>query len=147
MWLVCFLISVGCPVLAGALWLLASRIFWARKRKISLFHTLFAGVFAALIFMFIPIHIESSGMNAPGVIKILLLSVFNSIQVFAAGCEFGIVNETIQSCPAQLAGWFQAWSSYLFVIAPFFTFGFVLSLFKNLSSKIQYIGAFFKEVL
>ena len=68
------------------------------------------------------------------------------MQVFAIGCDFDVIKNNIYLCPAGLAGVYQAWSAALFVLAPIFTFGFVLSLFKNLSEYIKYLFAYNKEM-
>ena len=68
------------------------------------------------------------------------------MQIFAIGCEFGVVAESMPYCPEWLAAPYNAWVALLFVMAPVFTFGFVLSLFKNLSAYLKYLGAYFKNV-
>ena len=68
------------------------------------------------------------------------------MQVFAIGCEFNVVKESMMFCPDWLDVIYQVWAATLFVLAPIFTFGFVMSLFKNLSAYLKYILSFFKEV-
>ncbi len=145
MWSICFWISIGCLFLAAIFSPIMNRSEFAKKRKFSLFRSLFAGVFIAAIFMFFPIHIVTAETTLLGGLRAFLLSVFNSMQVFAIGCEFNVVKESMMFCSDWLYGIYQVWAATLFVLAPIFTFGFVLSLFKNLSSYLKYILAHNKD--
>ena len=68
------------------------------------------------------------------------------MQVFAAGCEFGNVLENMVQCPEWLSIIYQAWISIIYVVAPMFTIGVVLSLFKNVSANLKYLRVYFKDV-
>lgn len=118
----------------------------ASKHKLGLFNLLFAGVFVAALFMFFPTHSVAAGATMLGGWRAFLLSVFNTMQVFAIGCEFNVVKESMVHCPDWLDVWYQVWAATLYVLAPIFTFGFVLSLFKNLSAYFKYLFSYFKEV-
>ena len=96
--------------------------------------------------MFFPIHIVTADTTLLGIWRAFLLSIFNSMQVFAIGCEFNVVKESMAYCPNWLDVGYQVWAATLYVLAPIFTFGFVLSLFKNISAYFKYLGAFFKDV-
>ena len=139
MWLSCFLVSIGCLFIAVffSLWENGKGKL-AKKRKISLFHCLFAGVFVAAVLMFLPIHCEGTEDTLFGLWRAFLLSVFHSMQVFTIGCDFGVVKGSMEFCPDWLDVGYQVWAATLFVLAPVFTFGFVLSLFKNLSAHLKY---------
>lgn len=106
---------------------------------------LLTGVFIASLFMFFPIHKSTSEIGFLGGIRAVLLSFFNSMQLFAMGCEFGIVSEAVESCPEDISAAFRLWASALYAFAPVLTFSFVLSLFRNLSEYIKYLCAYFKD--
>ena len=142
MWITCFGLSIGSLMAAAAILIITSN----SRCRFNVFNTLFAGVLGAVFFVFIPIHIVKAEPTILGIWKTLLLSVFNTIQVFASGCEFGIVTESIGYCPEELVAVYQVWVAVLYVLAPVFTFGFVLSLFKNFSAKLRYFGAYFRDV-
>lgn len=143
MWRFCFGMSIVSIVLAaGAPWVLRS-IRGKEQQRLKLFNSLFGGVFFAAIFMFFPIHHEAVG--ALGLIRTILLSLFNSMQIFTIGTEFEVVSAGLSSCPVEIGPWYQVWASILFVLAPIFTFGFVLSFFKNVSAYLQYLRAYFKD--
>ena len=145
MWWTFFLISVGCLVLPAAILLAIKSSKWGNKRKIGVLNALLAGVFAANIFVFLPTHIVTAEPTFWGTWRAFLLSVFHSMQVFTIGCEFSAVKEGMAFCPDMLDTWFQVWAATLFVLAPILTFGFVLSLFKNLSAYVKYLRSYFKE--
>lgn len=146
MWFICLIISISCIFLAALFSCAVNKSKLSRKHKIGLFKSLFAGVFIAAFFMFFPIHTVTAEATLLGGWRAFLLSVFNSMQVFAIGCEFNVVKESMMFCPDWLDVIYQVWAATLFVLAPIFTFGFVMSLFKNLSAYLKYILSFFKEV-
>ena len=145
MWWTFFLISVGCLVLPAAILLAIKSSKWGNKRKIGILNVLLAGVFAANIFVFLPTHIVTAEPTFWGAWRAFLLSVFHAMQVFTIGCEFSTVKEGMAYCPNVLDVWYQVWAATLFVLAPILTFGFVLSLFKNLSAYVKYLRSYFKE--
>lgn len=146
MWLTSLIISVGVLILFGVISIVINNSSFTQKHKFSLFNSLFAGVFVSAIVMFYPIHYVLEESSLLGVIRAILLSIFNSMQIFALGCEFAVAQEGLVHCTEWLSMVYQIWVSVLFVLAPIFTFGFVLSLFKNLSAKIKYWFSFFKNV-
>lgn len=146
MWLVCLCASVGCAAAAVLIALASYAGRGWKKHRPKMLNILFVGVFLATLLMFYPIHSASAEASALGPWRAFLLSVFNGMQVFAIGCEFAVVQEGLILCPEWLNGFYQAWAATLFVVAPVLTFGFVLSLFKNVSAYLKYLGAFFRDV-
>lgn len=145
MWFVCLMISICCIFLAALFSVTINKSKLSKKHKVGLFKSLFAGVFVAALFMFFPIHSVTAEATVLGGWRAFLLSVLNSMQVFAIGCEFSVVKESMVYCPDWLDVLYQVWAATLFVLAPIFTFGFVLSLFKNLSAYLNYLWAFNRE--
>ena len=146
MWLASLVFSIGILIMMGAISVAISNSNYTKKHRFNLFNALFAGVFLAAIVMFYPIHYALEESTVWGVWRAILLSIFNSMQLFAGGCEFAIVKEGLSFCPDGLDMIYQIWSATLFVFAPIFTFGFVLSLFKNVSAYIRYLSLFFRDV-
>lgn len=145
MWLLFLVLSVSCLILSGVFLFVINSRRIAEKRRFNLFNSLFAGVFAAAFFMFIPTHIVTAETSLLGAIRAVFLSLFNSMQVFAFGCEFGNAAASMVHCPEWLNIIYQVWISLIFVVAPIFTFGFVLSLFKNVFAHLRYLGSYFKD--
>lgn len=146
MWLTCFVTSISCLVLSVVILLVINSGKLGNKRKLGIFNVMFAGVFAANLFMFFPIHTVVGDTTLLGAWRTFLLSVFHSMQVFTIGCEFSVVKEGMAFCPNTLDSWYMVWAATMYVLSPVFTFGFVLSLFKNLSAYVKYIASYFKEV-
>lgn len=146
MWKICFLISATCLLISLIVPFAMNKTCLGGKRKKSLFHSLFAGVFFATFFMFLPVHMAASAVTHMDAGRAFLLAVFSSMQVFTIGCDYNVVKESMMYCPDVLDAWYQVWAAVLYVFAPVLTFGFVLSLFKNLSSYLQYFFSYFREV-
>ena len=146
MWFTCFFLSIGCLFLAAVFSLTFNKSELAKKRKFTAFHSLFAGIFFSAVFMFVPTHLVTAELSALGYIRAFLLSVFNTMQVFYFGCDFANVANSMIYCPEWLNITYQVWISFIFVVAPVFSFGFVLSLFKNASANLKYFGSYFKDV-
>ena len=119
--------------------LIYNGVFPTVKRKWSSY-AFAGGVLLASVVMFYPV-LE----NKPDVScwKTLLLSVFSSMQLFTLGCEFDVVRS---SAAGDIN--YQIWAAVLFFIAPFFTFGFVASLFQDFfaAMRLKWRKLAFKDV-
>lgn len=146
MWESFFALSVASLIVSAVLSFGINGFRTATKKKFNLFNSLFAGVFVAAFFMFMPTYLSTAELSVIGGLRAVLLSIFNSIQVFTAGCEFGNVLENMAQCPEWLSIIYQAWISVIYVVAPMFTIGVVLSLFKNVSANLKYFRTYFKDV-
>ena len=146
MWTACLCLSFGCLVAAVLLSVIMGSTGLNRKWGWNLFHVLVAGVFCGTLILFLPVHSGGTVEDLLALWRTALLSVFTSIQVFAAGCEFGQITENMASCPEGLVPLYTAWSATLYVLAPVFTFGFILSLFRNLTAYLRYLSVCFRDV-
>ena len=146
MWLIFLIFSISCVVIIPTIMALVDRIKPVKNHKFKLLTMLFVGVLVSAIFMFFPMHMSEEGVASMNAFRALLLSVFNSVQIFTAGCEVSAVRDGLQNCAPQLLTAYQIWSSVLLVAAPILTFGFVLSVFKKISAYTRYIFSYFKEV-
>ncbi len=146
MWIFGFVMSVMCLGAAFVIPLIINYGKRGNKGKISLFKSMFAGVFVSAFWIFLPVIALRFTSGFSGGLQIFLLSLFTSMQIFTIGTEFSLITEAIVNCPDIFAVIYQVWSAVIFVLAPLFTFGFVLSMFKNMLSNLRYITAFFKDV-
>lgn len=142
MWFACLIGSAACLVLAVLIWLMINRSRLKEKHSLKLIHALFAGVACAAMVMFWPVHWTGGEL---GGWRALLLSVFNAVQVMAAGCEFGVVEPGLVFCPEWLNPAYQVWIAFLFALGPILTFGFVLSFFHNIWASLLYYRAWFRD--
>ena len=146
MWLTFLTLSVFCLAFSTVLPLVINGIRGTKTKKLKVFNFLFAGVFAAVLFVFVPAHVTTAEASVLGSIRAACLSVFNALQVFALGCDFTVVTDSMENCPPWLDLIYQVWVAILYVLAPILTFGAVLSLFKNVSAYLRYIGSYFKDI-
>ena len=144
MLLTCFIISIICLVLPLLL-SVSLNSYRKDRQKVKILNFLLVGTFLANLVMFFSIHIVDAEGAFRGFFRSGLLAVFHSMQVFTIGCDFSVIKDGIMPCPDGLKTWYLLWASALYVLAPVFTFGFVLSLFKNLTAYLKYICAFFKD--
>lgn len=74
------------------------------------------------------------------VLKTVLISVQNSLQVFTVNAEFDSIQTVMGGYGVNevLSRIYTVYTSVLFVISPALTAGFILSLFKETSARIKY---------
>ncbi len=145
MWLIFYLSSICVFFLSLIFSVVISRNKFVKKHKISFFHSFLAGVFIASFLMFVPVQFSTVEISFPGCWGAFLLTLFNSVKIFASGCEFNVIKDAMQFCPDCLKIYYQSWAATLYVIAPVFTFSFVLSLFKNISAYFKYFCSYSKD--
>ena len=143
MWLGFFIGSVCCLILPLA-WVKIAATKNGKKCKI--FNALFTFTILSVFVAFLPVYAVNLTLSVTGIARIFLMSVFKTIQVFTAGCEFDVISKVIADCPPWLRSLYQAWCAFLFALSPLLTFGFVLSLFKNAISHIRFRLSFFKDM-
>lgn len=107
-------------------------------KKINYFYIFFLVVFLADVSIFIPIYDIIFTGDMLKAVKVLLLSVHNTIRLFIVDGEFNIIldylpeNEFISTAYSML-------SAVLFVVSPLLTFGAVVTLIANAYSYFRYI--------
>ena len=117
-----------------------------RKIKwLTPFNVLVAGMFLASFLMFFPLHITTGDTSLAGVFRAIILSLMNSITIFAFGPEFSIVMESVNQWTSSFNMIFQVWAALLYICAPIFTVGVILSVFKTLSSRVKYWISYKKD--
>lgn len=131
MWIVCFCLSVLCMAVSV---LLAVRSYRSEKRrKIQTLHWLIGGVFCASVLILLPVHWNHAVNDIFGLLQTLLLSAFNSVEMFAGG-DHDLVAGGMENCSSWLVGPYQLWFALLIIGAPMLSVSFVMSLFANLSA-------------
>lgn len=138
MWITCLTLAVACLVLSALVPIVINGTKNRRKKKLNVFHFLFAGVFLAAFFTFFPIHNITYDSELTAYLHRGILSLFNAMQVFTLGTEYAIIIEGIGYCPKDLDILYQLWTAGIFVLAPVMSFGFVLSLLGKLTAGLKY---------
>lgn len=135
-WIICLFASVAAFVFAviSAIVMLVTR-YHAEKPKNPM-NVLTIGAFVASLLLQFPICLtELQGSVFRGV----LLTIHSAISMFIIDVDYLSSIAVVESCaPVWLHSFYFSYAAVLYVVAPVLTFGFILSLFKNLSAHIGY---------
>lgn len=143
-WSVYFAVSVAVLVLCGVF--SATVKYWAAKKVVRPFYVIVGGVFLAAAFLFVPVcQVQFSADDYEGC-KTLLMSIHNGLRLFVVDGGITDVTDYMATCPEGLRDIYSVYAAGLLVLAPFLTFGFVLSFFQNLSANWNYMRHFFRDV-
>ena len=146
MWMICFLLSVAFLALSPTVSLAIKNNDLMKKSRLNIL-SLSIGVFLASLALYLPINIASQKMNFWGVLCAVLLTLFDSIQIFGGGGDFGAIQLALQGLnPDWLRTAYSVWSVILIVLAPVLTLSFIVTLVKNLWSYIRYFFFFKKDI-
>lgn len=107
---------------------------YATGRILTPHRTLFAGVFVSSVFFFFPLYWDAFREKADIIthlFKTLLISVHHTIRLFIIDTDFDWIRELSMELPPIQSAAFSSFGALLFILAPFMTFGFILSFFQN----------------
>jgi len=136
MWHICFWTSVAFVVLSLILCLI--------RGKGKTFSTLAVGVYMAVFCVYVPVWCEMTVPGAWGKQQSFLLSGISAMHAFTKGGDFKVIAGA--ACPENLYNAYSVWATVLIAVAPFFTIGFLLSMFKNVSAFFAYLRAWFRDL-
>ncbi len=146
LWEICLGISIGVMILPMVV-MLYIEVHSSRTR---LHAPIFpVGIVCTLLAVGIgmfPLLLGEATVSIAVIIKTVLLSLMNAVKSFTLGVEYDQVNNMMAVCPEHLSAWYSLWIVILLLLAPLFTFGVALSLFRNLSSRMQYAMAYWREM-
>lgn len=141
-----FFLSVLALAAGAVCAVIAAKMKYRRTRFTTPFNMLFCGVLLAAIFLFIPIYSRMFAGESFQRIKSVLLSVYTTIRLFLVDGEFAAVTEFTDGLSDWIRAAYSIYAAVIFVLAPFLTFGFVLTFFKNILAYQYYLAGYFKEV-
>ena len=146
LWTICFTISISIAAITTAL----SVFFAAAKRKggrlLTPLNTLLGGVFVSVFVSMLPIYAEEAAGGSFSVTKNILFSLLNTFQIFTINSDRSAILESVMTGSEALTAAYVLYLSFVFVIAPILTFGFIVSFFKSASAYIKYLLCFFKDM-
>ena len=128
-----FMLSVLMLIVAIAAAIRQGR-HYATNRILTPHRTLFAGVFASAAFFFFPLYWDTFAEKADLIsrlFKTLLISIHHTIRLFIIDTDFDWIRELSMELPPVQSTAFSSFGALLFILAPFMTFGFILSFFQN----------------
>ena len=146
LWNVCLILSIG------ILLLVLGYVIWSkvhinkRKKNIKVFNWFITAVFASAVVAFYPLYDTYFAGDKFAVFKSVVLSLHNAIRLFVIDADFSFVVENTTGLSGAIQPLYTTYVAILFVLSPIFTFGFILSFFKNLSATVKYHFSYFNEV-
>lgn len=133
-WNVCFILSVLVLIVGGV-----TALIRKKSKKIldpHLFFVLVITVFISAMLMFFALEYTGGfEKNVAGALNAALLAIRDTIGIFVVDGDFSFHTEQMQGMLPTLIPAATMMMAVFYVAAPLFTFGFVLSFFKNLRSR------------
>ena len=108
-------------------------------------NVVFGGLFVSVFICLLPIYHSILADAAGGVLKTIAFSLHNTFQVFTVDADRSLILESIACREPWLSATYSGFLSVAFVAAPILTFGFVLSLFKNVSALFRYVLHYYHD--
>ena len=115
-----------------------------KRNAFTPFNIFLIGFFIASAVMAYPVHYYGHFGDDYGAVRFFksaMMSVVNSLQMFFMNADFAVVKDIVGEY-AQRSSMTSAYTVYflmLYVVAPFLTFGFILSFFKDALAKLRYL--------
>lgn len=138
LWTIFFILAVAILLAAVAvsLWLKKTK---KKKGIITPLNCMLVGCFLSAFLLFVPIYYNAFAQKEFSVWETLLLSLHDTIKLFAVDVDASLVSDGLGNAPAWLTGYYSAFAFLLYVVAPIMTFGFLLTFLKNVSAYLRYL--------
>ena len=107
-------------------------------------NVLFTGVILGGILLFTPAYFVQQHDDGFRGAKSLLLAIYSTMRLFMGDGDYTVVTDGIAD--ETVASNYMAMMSLLQVLAPMLTAGAILSIFYNLSSRLQYLASFNRDI-
>ncbi len=144
-WNICFIIS-PLIILVSVLYALAVARNYKSDRVLTPFYIIFAGVFLSVFIGLIPMFSSMLAEESGFILKLCVFDILQTIQVFTVNVGADLILDNISNASSSLSGAYSMYMSALFFVAPVLTFGFLVSLFKNLIEDLNYRFHYFGDV-
>ena len=117
---------------------LQEMIFPGLNLRLSRLHLMTAGIYIAVLLLFLPYCYNLTNFWGDDhlYIRPALMALFKTFRVFVFGVGFDDFVEIVPSAPSVLRAIFSLYTIALYFLAPLLTVGNVLSLFRDLQSRI-----------
>lgn len=145
-WIVCFCVSIAILILAIGTAGIFMKTKYRSERVSNSLNVLVSGVFLSSLTIFIPAYYQVFVKEELCVIKTVLLSLYSSLRLFLLDGDFDFIMSHVQDSQIGFSSAYTMLAAILYIVAPFLTFGVVLSFFKNAFAYFDYWGCFFSEV-
>lgn len=142
---ICFYVAIIIFVVFLEIAIIRSSIRHKKNYVLKPVNFLMIGTFLTCTVMFLPVYGKFFGQGIFNV-RTFILSIHNSIRLFVVDADFEIVTFYAEELSGSYKIAFETFFAVLYCLAPILTFGFVLSLFKNVSAYLKFIRRYFREV-
>ncbi|MBE7081945.1 MAG: hypothetical protein E7372_05240 [Clostridiales bacterium] len=146
MWGICLNLSISIALIVLIAIVVLSFTKIATKKRFNLNYLFIIGFFIVGFILFLPIFSFRTKNDSLSIFQTIVLSCMNALKLFVSGCEYGDISEIIALAPQNIAFVYQIWFLLLFIFTPVYTIGFILSFFKNIRARIQYLASWNKDV-
>ena len=144
-WNICFVISIFILSVA-ALYMRAVMKKYKSGRILTPFNTIFAGVFLAVFVGMVPMFVTMLEDESGFFLKLCMFDILQTIQVFTINVGADLILDNINSSATVISVVYSTYMTCLFFVAPVLTFGFLVSLFKNVLADVSYKLHFWGDV-
>lgn len=145
-WMICFYVSIAILIFAIGTAGILMKIKYRSERMGNSLNVLVSGVFLSSWTIFIPAYYQVFGQEKFYHVKTILLSLYSSLRLFLLDGDFDFIMNHVQEAQISFGATYTMLAAVLYILAPFLTFGVVLSFFKNVFAYIDYGLCFFSEV-
>lgn len=145
-WIVCFYVSIAILIFAIGTAGILMKMKRRSERMSNSLNVLISGVFLSSLTIFIPAYYQVFAQEGMSVVKTILLSIYSSLRLFLLDGDFDVIISHVQESQISFSSAYTTLTAVLCIVAPFLTFGVVLSFFKNVFAYLDYWGSFFSEV-
>lgn len=133
LWNICFIIAI--LILVGGI-VFAVR---AKAKETRSFFVLAIAVFLSAMTMFFALEYTNQYAAEPnGAVNAFFIAAHDTIGIFVVNTEFAFLKDNMQGMQGWLVPLCSTLMAIYFICAPVFTFGFLLSFFKNLRSRLLF---------
>ena len=117
---------------------LQEMIFTRQDLRLSRLHLMTAGIYIAIVLVFLPYYYDDQTFWGDGYLYIrpVLLSLFQTFRTFVFGVDFEDFVKIVPQTSTVLRAGFSLYTMVLYFFAPLLTVGNVLTLFRNLYHRI-----------
>lgn len=136
-WILCFISSLTLLTVSAVMTVTALQNKTKKTRALGAFNYLAIGVALGAVIIFLPVFYQSFKGDGFAYIKTLLLSIHAAFQMFSLDADFDVVVASMQDVEGWIRSAYLLYVSVIFVTAPVLTFGFILSLFKNITAYLK----------
>lgn len=150
-WDGCFCISAIWMLAGFALFLARRRVRTHDEQKNTLRKTSIVPWSMILLAMaaftgFLPICAKEVGDAAFRLLRVALLSLYSTVQVFSANTDSGMIREYFGQNPQGFENFCSLYMTFLLVVCPVVMAGYIISLFSHLFAHVRYRCYPFRDV-